>query len=58
MFYWPSAEEGLAWLEACDTSWAHRAGQDGYGGWYIGTGEYEEQRREAETLVAELFDCS
>ena len=27
MFYYPSAEEGLAWLEASDAAWADRAGQ-------------------------------
>jgi hypothetical protein len=25
MFYYPSAEEGLAWLEASDAAWAARA---------------------------------
>jgi hypothetical protein len=27
MFFWPSEQEGRAWLEACDESWADRAGQ-------------------------------
>ena len=25
MFYYPSAQEGLAWLEASDAAWAARA---------------------------------
>ena len=33
MFFYPSTEEGLAWLEASDASWGARAG-----GWYEDAG--------------------
>lgn len=51
MFYWPSPEEGRAYLLTRDESWADRSGQD-RPGWYIGTEEYERRRAEAGRLLA------
>jgi len=49
MFLWPSAAEGLAWLESLerDSSWGNRSG------WYVGTDEYERRRAGAEAELAE-----
>jgi len=51
VLYYPSDREGLAWLESL------AGDQPANPGWYVGTDEYEQNRRIADAWVRDVLEA-